>query len=178
MSWGSQKVDNRSESSANEIIPNLWLGNFAASQSPEFFDTAGIKAVINATNHIPNKWGPRSGRNVEYFKVPINDPGPTDSEDQEDNVILAKYMPDAVEFIRKHLDAGHPVLVHCHAGRIRSASIVLCYLVQYIFSGNIRNRVHQALALMLSTRPCVFHYGEYSSFTPTIARYVSSLPIG
>lgn len=168
---------NQIESSADQIIPGLWLGNQASSQSDKFIRNAGIKAIVNATDHIQNKWEkPKSnGMSIIYFRVPVQDPGPTESEDQIDNKKMIEYLPSVIDFIHRNLQEGNPVLVHCHAGRIRSASIVLCYLLKYQFrTGPIKTRLHQAISLILSKRPCAFHFGEYSSFTPAVSRYIAS----
>jgi len=49
--------------------------------------------------------------------------------DVEDvNFIPAKVIKAGLEFIHKHLAKGDKVLVHCNAGKSRSASIALMYL--------------------------------------------------
>jgi atypical dual specificity phosphatase len=40
-------------------------------------------------------------------------------------------IEEAVEFIREKLGKGEPVYVHCKAGRGRSATAVICYLLKY-----------------------------------------------
>ena len=38
-------------------------------------------------------------------------------------------LPDAVEFIKQAVDEGGRILVHCVAGRSRSVSCVVAYLI-------------------------------------------------
>ena len=42
---------------------------------------------------------------------------------------LSKYFKNAADFIDQALQSGGRVLVHCHAGISRSATIVACYLM-------------------------------------------------
>ena len=39
--------------SANEIIPNLFLGDIVTSRSKEFMDSMNVKMVVNCTKNIP-----------------------------------------------------------------------------------------------------------------------------
>lgn len=42
---------------------------------------------------------------------------------------ISQHFIDAIEFVREQRNGGKNVLVHCHAGRSRSASIVLAYMI-------------------------------------------------
>lgn len=154
--------------SVNEIIPNLWLGNENSSQNIDFLRSANISLIINATKHIPNTYE----KNIDYYRVPVNDPGPINYADQEDNNIMSSHIHIVLELIRENLLAGKTVLVHCHAGRIRSATIVLLYLVKYVYTGEKKTRLRKSLRLLLSNRPCVFHYGTNTSFKPAIIDFI------
>jgi 8-oxo-dGTP diphosphatase len=56
---------------------------------------------------------------IEYRRVKVEDHyAPTEAQ-----------LEEAVQFIRAHADRGMDVYVHCHAGRARSATAVLAYLV-------------------------------------------------
>ena len=37
----------------------------------------------------------------------------------------------AVEFVQSHVEQGHTVYIHCKAGRARSATVALCWLVRH-----------------------------------------------
>ena len=67
-------------------------------------------------------------------------PGPVKAYQQAGIVQLRLYTPDfsapsledmkrGVAFIQRHVSEGHSVYVHCKAGRGRSATLVLCWLV-------------------------------------------------
>ena len=160
--------------SVNEIIPGLWLGNYEASQSQEFLRIANIGTIINMTKTYPNTFESDS---IQYLRVPINDPGPTNSLNQIDNTQLYEQLPFLVEFIHDKLSNNENVLVHCRAGISRSPSLVLAYLLKYIFNNKFSNfkkmRLKYALRCLLTNRPPVFYYGYKCNFDPAITQYLS-----
>jgi|SRR5579883_1659280 len=159
--------------SVNEIIPGLWLGNETASQNKDFLQKADIQCIINATKHIPCTY--QSGRDliIDYYRVPVNDPGPTDSLDQVDNTVMLEHLPKVIKYIHQQLNSGKNILVHCHQGVMRSATITLCYLFTYTYTtGTKKERLYRSLITILKNRPCAFHYGQYSSFRPATSKYI------
>ncbi len=61
-----------------------------------------------------------------------------------------QHIHEGVEFIQQKLASDQKVYVHCKAGRGRSATIVLCWLVKY------RNMsAAEAQAVLLAKRPHV-----------------------
>src|SRR5439155_19081966 len=65
-------------------------------------------------------------------------------------------MECAVETIKKNLDRGYKVYVHCKCGKGRSASVILCYLLKYRLSdGTQFNRIYKAHAYLKSRRPMI-----------------------
>lgn len=168
--------NNKQLVSANEIIPGLWLGNEEASQDLNFLKTSNITVIVNATKHIPCRWEKYSGMN--YYRVPVNDPGPANyvNFDQEDNVVMLYHLPFVLEFIRENLNKNRNVLVHCHAGIQRSATVVLMYLMTFIYAKSCKkNRLRYSIRHILKTRPIVFYSGTGMSFRPAILQYVSNL---
>lgn len=51
-------------------------------------------------------------------------------EDKLD-VDMMQHLSGAFEFIEEAKERGHSVLVHCHAGKSRSVTIILAYLMKY-----------------------------------------------
>ena len=154
---------------ANEIIPGLWLGDEKSAKDSKFIKHAGIDVIINATKHIPNKF---EKNNVEYIRIPINDPGPNVNPNQEDNLYLVRVLPDLVYVMDHYLNNNKNILVHCHAGRMRSASIVLCYLYKYRYrDGSTKQRIYKSIKKILKNRPVAFNNGQYTSFSHAIVEY-------
>jgi protein-tyrosine phosphatase len=125
---------------ADEIIPGLWLGNIIASQSGEFLEEKGIKAVFNCTKNIPFVEGHRS-----LYRIPVDDNLQTE---ELRNMELMSF--EAVYKLRLEHKKG-PVLVHCHAGMQRSACVVAMYLIA--INGL---KVEESIAYIKQRRPIAF----------------------
>ena len=76
-------------------------------------------------------------------------------------------MTLAVDFVQKHAEAGDLVYIHCKAGRARSATVALCWLVKY------RNlSVEEAQQTLLQSRP---HINPRLTQRPVVAAFAKSL---
>jgi protein-tyrosine phosphatase len=63
---------------------------------------------------------------------------------------MSQHFAETYDFIERHLQAGHNTLVHCHAGKSRSVTIVIAYLMKkYTWTYD------QALAYVKQRRPRV-----------------------
>lgn len=171
--------------SANEIVPGLWLGNIRASRDENFFQRAGIRAVVNAANDGES---PFADKGVQYFHVPVDDPGPGVDPSDENIVIMTATLPQVVEWIFEHRRRGHPVLVHCHAGAQRSAAIVTAYLFSHAgvrlpgagFTGGNPKRLPRSaragklqsvIGHIVKERPVAFFGGESVNFLESLRHY-------
>jgi protein-tyrosine phosphatase len=104
-----------------EVMPGLWLGNIKIAQNLSFFETNNIHCVINCSKDIPfycNK--------CENIRISVND----DLKISEINK-LYEYFDKAADFINSRLLDNKNILVHCYAGKQRSASIIVVYLMKY-----------------------------------------------
>ncbi|KAM9322051.1 dual specificity protein phosphatase 12 isoform 2-T2 [Pholidichthys leucotaenia] len=101
------------------VVPGLYIGTAA--------DLNDSRALADAAvTHI--------------LSVDSVDPGPLPSDDgflrkwvnvlDEATSDLLSYMDDCVQFIQDAVDGGGAALVHCQAGRSRSATIVTAYLMK------------------------------------------------
>ena len=83
---------------------------------------------------------------------------------------MAKLLPQYVEIIDKSLTENKPVLVHCYAGRQRSASLIAAYLIyKYNYT------LDEAYKLIISKRPQAFHYGKGFNFNKSLLEYQNNL---
>ena len=80
---------------------------------------------------------------------------------------MTKYLPSIVEFIYKNvvLDKSN-ILVHCAQGRIRSVTVVVCFLMKYYKMDPIK-----ACLFVLNKRPEAFHYGTSVNFSESILNF-------
>lgn len=128
--------------SANEIIPNLFLGDIAASKNKEFYESVNIGMVVNCSKTIPFL----DGRDFKKVRVPVDD----NLQDAEINN-LAKWGPSIIRKIWEEYQKGTTILVHCHAGMQRSAAVVAMFLMFYQ-----RCTHREAMTRIKKRRPIVF----------------------
>ena len=102
-----------------EIIPDVWLGG---KQDAKEIDER-FKLVVNCTPDIP--FVKQEGvRNVR-LSVP-------DGQGEEQNAAMLEHLPGVIDTIMDTLNRGEgAVLVHCEAGRYRSATVIVALLVRY-----------------------------------------------
>ncbi|ETW76247.1 hypothetical protein HETIRDRAFT_412343 [Heterobasidion irregulare TC 32-1] len=97
----------------------LYLGSFAAVLEPTLLKEHNIRHIVQVLDGF---WTPSSGADgVSTYRIDIQD---IESAD------LKPHLEDAVESIDSALSKGQNVLVHCHQGVSRSASVVIAYLIR------------------------------------------------
>lgn len=126
---------------ADQIIPNVWLGNLKAAQDETFLRNAGIQVVFNATKDAP--FHPSIRRR---YRVPVDD------NLQESEIrSLELWSYEIVYKVMNEYKEGRPILIHCHAGMQRSPAIVAMVLMTlYTMSTD------QAKAYIRNKRPIAF----------------------
>ena len=100
----------------NKICEKLFLGNIKAASDFKELKRLGVTHVLQVASGIE----PFFPNDFKYRVVSIND---------ESSQSLIRHFPASIAFIKEGLDKGG-VLVHCHAGVSRSATIVIAYLMQ------------------------------------------------
>ena len=158
------KDQDRPLSKWNKITDKIYLGNYQAANDRKFMKEHKIKAVLNCTKDVPNHFA--NNRDIEYMRIPVED-----SLKEKDFDLMYNYMPCIVEFITKHADIQkNKILIHCVAGRQRSAIAVAAYLV-------CKNGLnpHEACKLILEKRPEGFHHGLSLNFDQALDKYYKDL---
>ncbi|KAM3873858.1 dual specificity protein phosphatase 4 [Diretmus argenteus] len=100
-----------------EILPFLYLGSALHASKKEVLDAMGISALLNVSADCPNHFE----GTYQYKCIPVED------NHKED---ISSWFLEAIEFIDSVRDSSGRVLVHCHAGISRSATICLAYLMK------------------------------------------------
>jgi dual specificity phosphatase 12 len=105
--------------SANEILPGLWLGNINAATDTAWLSEKGIQCVFNCTKELP--FTPSIPR---QYRVPVDD-NLQPSEIRN----LELWSFEIVQKMSLEYRTGQPMLIHCAAGRQRSAACVAMFLI-------------------------------------------------
>lgn len=147
-----------------KIISKLYLGNFQAAKDPDFFKEKKIKAVLNCTKDIPNHFACK--KDIEYMRIPVDD-----SLRETDFKKMYEFFPAIVEFIHKHVVLQkNNILVHCYAGRQRSAISVAAYLV-----AKMGMTPADACKYIMDKRKEAFHFGLSLNFEDSLNKYYKDL---
>lgn len=104
-----------------EIIPNLWLGNIKIAQNNTFFEKYNIDCVINCSNDIPFY-----SNYTTNIRIAVNDNLKSSEIDK-----MYSYLHKACDIINKYLSLNKKILVHCYAGKQRSACVIAAFLIKY-----------------------------------------------
>lgn len=148
----------------NKVMDRLYLGNFQAAKDRDFFKDKRIKAVLNCTRDIPNHFA--HNKEIEYMRIPVED-----SLKDKDFKLMFEYMPSIVEFIHKHVNLQkHNILIHCWAGRQRSAISIAAFLV-----AKYKMTPQEACKLIMEKRPEAFHFGKSLNFDQALNKYYKSI---
>nr|XP_028584951.1 dual specificity protein phosphatase 13-like [Podarcis muralis] len=110
---------------ADEVWPNLFLGDLVMAHNRFGLWKMGISHVLNAAHGKIFCQGSHKfyGTTIEYYGVPAFDLPDFD---------MTPYFYPAAEFIHKALNTPRgKILVHCAVGISRSSSLVLAYLMIY-----------------------------------------------
>ena len=105
----------------SEVIEGfLYLGNRHQAANARVLSALGITHVINATRDLPNVHE-QSTDDIQYTRIPLDDDGVSD---------LSPHLgPLVARLTEVSSDPKGRVLVHCHLGLSRSATVVLSYLM-------------------------------------------------
>lgn len=135
-----------------EVLPGLWLGGVDCAHNAAFLAEHGITHILTVGDQLP----PRFPDRFVYKVLEVPDCPSTN---------LVTHFPACLGFIRSALseaigpagggaDEGGGgtggVLVHCYAGRSRSATVVIAYLMCYE-----ELEYEEALQRVLDVRPFV-----------------------
>ena len=127
---------------ANEILPNLWLGNARASMSEQFIAEKGIQVVFNCTKNLPFS-----------SMIPIKYRIPVDDNLEEEEIRNMELWSSEIAFkIMTEYKQGRPILVHCMAGMQRSAASVAFMLIAHL-----QMRGRDVMKMIKEKRSIAFH---------------------
>lgn len=107
------------EHDADEIIPGVWIGNMRSSMNENWLKRHGIVTVFNCTKQLPFH------ASIQHpYRIPVDD----NLQAAEINN-MERWAPEIAYKIWLEHKAGHPMLIHCHAGMQRSTTACAFFLM-------------------------------------------------
>ncbi|KAI3935120.1 hypothetical protein MKW92_051449 [Papaver armeniacum] len=118
-----------------EIEEGLYLGSLGAAHNKDGLKSKNVTHVLTVANML----APPHPNDFIYKKIDVTDREGTD---------LTRHFAECFDFIDEAKTKGGGVLVHCFAGKSRSVTIIVAYLMQ-----KRRLSLSQALEHVTSRRP-------------------------
>lgn len=103
------------------IDKHVIVGAYPFGRDVEGLWKVGVRAVVNTCEEYAGPALHYERHGIEQLRIPTTD----FTHPAIDDVRLA------VQFIEKHVEQENVVYIHCKAGRARSATVVLCWLMKY-----------------------------------------------
>lgn len=100
---------------------NVIVGAYPFASEVPAMHQAGVRAVVNTCEEYAGPMDAYDQYNIVQLRIPTTD----------FTHPLLKDVVQAVEFVQEHASAGDGVYIHCKAGRARSATVALCWLMKY-----------------------------------------------
>lgn len=122
----------------DEVNEHLILGAVPLHDDPDAFKELGVTGVVNMCEEYPGPTRAYERLGIEQLWLPTVD----------FNHPTGEFVQQGADFLEKHARNGGKTYVHCKAGRARSATVALWWLVKY------RGRtLEQAQQELLQARP-------------------------
>lgn len=100
----------------NEILPNLFISSFKDIINNNYIEEYNIKYIINLSEMNIN-----FNEEIEQYRINIKDYEESD---------ISKYFTKTSRIICNRLIKKENILVFCFAGKSRSASIIISFLIK------------------------------------------------
>ena len=122
----------------DHIDAHVIVGAYPFQRDVQGLYEHGVRAVVNTCEEYEGPVIEYTRLGIEQLRIPTTDFTHPRLED----------VQTAVEFVQDHAQRGQTVYIHCKAGRARSATVAICWLMKY------RNlTMEQAQLALLKARP-------------------------
>jgi protein-tyrosine phosphatase len=160
----NSKYIHNNDNSCNKIFDNLYLGNIDSSRNINIIKKLNIKYIFNISNCIPNYFS--CDKDIKYYNLYVAD----DLSEYSINLMYDK-LPELVKELDNCMNANDGnILVHCYAGRQRSAILIAAYLAYKYY-----HTPDEAYEFIIDKRPEAFHYGSSYNFHNSLEKYYNDL---
>jgi len=141
----------------DKIDDHVYLGGIILPYQVPLLKAKNIQAVVNMCDEYRGPVREYAKYNIEQLYVPTIDHLEPEFED----------IKRAVVFIDEHVKKGHNVLIHCRAGRGRSAAVAVCWLAHSARNHDLRELQKTLLSKrskvrkVLYCQPNIMKYSDY-----------------
>lgn len=105
----------------DRIDPHVIVGAYPFARDIDGLYQEGVRGVVNTCEEYAGPQAEYDRLGIEQLRIPTTDFTHPRIED----------VDKAVEFVQQHVSRGDSVYIHCKAGRARSATVALCWLMKY-----------------------------------------------
>ena len=139
------------------IDPHVIVGAYPFASMVDEMYSDGVRAVVNTCEEYEGPVEQYSKHGIEQLRIPTTDFTHPKIDD----------VDRAVEFTEQHASKGNTVYIHCKAGRARSATVAICWLMKY------RNlSMQEAQQALLDARP---HVNAHLTQRPVVRQFAEKL---
>lgn len=132
----------RCAGSISRVDDNVYIGGYLAAASPVYAKRVGFTHILKLFEDDPSySGGEHRHPGVTYLVVKADD---------VPEYPLGDHFQECLEFIQQAIRANGKILVHCHMGISRSATIVLLHLMI-----NCGHSLDESLKILREKRPVV-----------------------
>ncbi len=114
----------------DQVIPRLWLGDYTMSSNLQFIEDNSIDIIVNCTPGLP--FVKSSILTPTCIRIPVYD-----SLTTNDYRLMQRYLETLIPYLVSQYKAGKKILVHCYAGKQRSAIVVASLLFTLVCNHDI-----------------------------------------
>ena len=139
------------------VDDDIVLGAFPFARDVKSMHDLGVRAVVNTCEEACGPIAEYEKFGIDQFRMPTVDFTHPSLED----------VTAAVAFIESHVAKGHRIYIHCKAGRARSATVAICWLMQ---SRGITKEEGQTV--LNKARP---HINQHLCSRPVVIAFETSL---
>lgn len=141
----------------DRVDPYVIVGAYPFAGDVPGMHRDGVRAVVNTCEEYLGPVGQYADAGIEQLRIPTTDfthPSLID-------------VQRAVEFVQYHVEREQAVYIHCKAGRARSATVAICWLMKHRAMSPAEAQEH-----LLKHRP---HINPRLTHRPVVIAFYQSL---
>ncbi|MGB7345796.1 MAG: phosphatidylglycerophosphatase and protein-tyrosine phosphatase 1 family protein [Pirellulaceae bacterium] len=141
----------------DRIDPHVIVGAYPFARDVPGLYEEGVRGIVNTCEEYAGPKSEYTQHGIEQLRIPTTDFTHPKLRD----------VQLAVEFVQRHVQKDASVYIHCKAGRARSATIAMCWLMKYRGMS-----MDEAQAALLKARP---HVNPRLATRPVVQEFAKTI---